>query len=624
MPLKDHFTFSREFQYKPLNPLTKEIRLIAIESSKDPDKEVRCKMFHRRLEDAGEYIALSYTWGDPSQRCSIWVNGRRVDVTRNLEQALRQLRKFPNPDGLPFWADAVCINQADLNERSRQVRVMRDIYMAAKMVFAWIGCKTAYCHQAFDLIEDMANGWAKDEYKVTNEGEEWIRGQTSFLLDSRWIALGDLLQRPWWTRAWIVQEVVVSNNAIIVCGDFALSWNYFVNAANMLNAYSGCVMGEAVKGINNSTHPEECDLATKRMVRIFEGLARVATITASILERQQNSPAKSFYDAIRGHRDTQATDPLDKIYAFLGLADATHAEVESLPIDYTLSPSELFRTYIQLHLRAHRSLEFLRDCCGPSGPVDFSSWMPHPNPKDRAFQAPLQILEYAPKIVYRAATQKEATFEIEESGRVLVIEGIYLDDVAVTGAVFDLRPGEKLGHVAYNNTNVEQSWRALIGLEMLGDEEISEPKIRGTGFYPARKRIWNGEAYMRTIFFNPNADMATDFFDPTLGMLQTNNMKAHDLEQDPTDAFLRVRLGHTCSNRRFFVTKKGYYGVGPEETRAGDQVCVLFGTIAPFVFRPIDRQFALLGESYLHGFMNGEAIVEMEEGRLKSTKFAFR
>jgi len=42
---------------------------------------------------------------------------------------------------------------------------MRDIYMAAKMVFAWIGRKTAYCHQAFDLIEDMANRWAKDEYK---------------------------------------------------------------------------------------------------------------------------------------------------------------------------------------------------------------------------------------------------------------------------------------------------------------------------------------------------------------------------------------------------------------------------------------------------------------------------
>jgi hypothetical protein len=110
MPLKDHFAFSRESQYKPLNPLTKEIRLIKIESCNDPNKKVRCKMFHKRLEDAGEYWALSYTWVDPNRRCPIWVNGRRVEVTRNLEQALRQFRKSANLDGLLFWADAVIMH----------------------------------------------------------------------------------------------------------------------------------------------------------------------------------------------------------------------------------------------------------------------------------------------------------------------------------------------------------------------------------------------------------------------------------------------------------------------------------------------------------------------------------
>ena len=77
------------------------------------------------------------------------------------------------------------------------MRIMRDIYMGAKHVLAWIGRKTAYCNQAFDLIEDIAIRWARDEYKVTNEGEEWVHGQTSFLFDSRWMALGDLLQRSW-------------------------------------------------------------------------------------------------------------------------------------------------------------------------------------------------------------------------------------------------------------------------------------------------------------------------------------------------------------------------------------------------------------------------------------------
>ena len=70
---------------------------------------------------------------------------------------------------------------------------------------------------------------------------------------------------------------------------------------------------------------------------------------------------------------------------------------------------------------------------------------------------PFPNLEYAPKIVFRAATQKETAFEIAESSHVLVVEGIYLDDVNVTRAVSDLRPCEKLGHVGYNPHNVDRS-----------------------------------------------------------------------------------------------------------------------------------------------------------------------
>jgi hypothetical protein len=625
MPLKDQYISSQEFQYEPLNPSTKEIRLITIESCKDLDKQVQCGMFNRCLEDAGDYIALSYTWGDPNQRRPIWINGRRIGVTRNLEQALRHLRRLPNPGSLPFWIDAACINQVDLNEKTRQVRIMRDIYMGAKTVYAWIGPNTANCEQAFGLVKDMANRWVKDGHKVTKESEEWIKSQTSFLLDSRW--LGDLFQRPWWTRAWIVQEIVVSKDPVIVCGDFRLPWNYFFYTCEMFQAYLGCISAESAKGLYAETHPEECDLVFKKFRRLGGGFSRVFYITKSIVERQQNRPAKSFYDAIREHRLTQVTDPLDKIYAFLGLADATHTEVESLPIDYTLSQAELFRTYFQLHLRAHRDLEFFRDCCGPSGPAGFPSWMPHPD-AHRFSATPLRFLQYVPKIVYHAATQREATFEIEESGYVLLVEGVYLDDIKITGAVLDLRLSEKLGHVDYNLTNVERSWRALIGLDIVKNGEISpddKPKLHDVGFYPGRRRILNSLAYLRTICFNPDADLITDFFDPTLGALQTSNMKARDIQQDPLDIdFLKVRLAKTCVNRRFFVTKKGYYGVGPEATSAGDKVCILFGTIAPFVVRPVNHQFVLLGESYLHGFMDGEAIAEMEDGRLKSKRFAFQ
>lgn len=40
---------------------------------------------------------------------------------------------------LQIWADAVCINQQDLDERSSQVGVMGDIYKAAKDCQIWLG-----------------------------------------------------------------------------------------------------------------------------------------------------------------------------------------------------------------------------------------------------------------------------------------------------------------------------------------------------------------------------------------------------------------------------------------------------------------------------------------------------
>jgi hypothetical protein len=139
---------------------------------------------------------------------------------------------------------------------------------------------------------------------------------------------------------------------------------------------------------------------------------------------------------------------------------------------------------------------------------------------------------------------------------------------------------------------------ALIGLETINNEETSsdyEPKLHDIGFYPVGKGLLNSTAYMRTILFNPHGDLVTGFFDPKFGMWQTSHMKVHDFEQDLTkDEFFRVRRAQDCPNRCFFVTKQGSSGAGPKETWAGDQVCVLFGTIAPFVIRPVDRQFVLL------------------------------
>jgi hypothetical protein len=80
----------------------------------------------------GDYVALSYTWGDPKETREIFVNGKSVQVTVNLEAALRVLRgKAPVKAGLKLWIDALCINQEDNDEKEVQVKRMADIYQRA-------------------------------------------------------------------------------------------------------------------------------------------------------------------------------------------------------------------------------------------------------------------------------------------------------------------------------------------------------------------------------------------------------------------------------------------------------------------------------------------------------------
>ena len=64
-----------------------------------------------------------------------------------------------------------------------------------------------------------------------------------------------------------------------------------------------------------------------------------------------------------------------------------------------------------------------------------------------------------------------------------------------------------------------------------------------------------------------------------------------------------------CNNRRFFRSEGGKYGWGPDQTREGDVICVLDGAPVPFVLRTVnDGCFEIIGDTYVHGNMDGDAI----------------
>jgi hypothetical protein len=103
------------------------------------DSRIRCELFDYKFRDKAQlpYEALSYVWGDQQNKKRILVDGGYLDITNNLYEALLRLRDCRKARVL--WVDAICINQADVQERANQVGIMPKIYAYASQVIAWLG-----------------------------------------------------------------------------------------------------------------------------------------------------------------------------------------------------------------------------------------------------------------------------------------------------------------------------------------------------------------------------------------------------------------------------------------------------------------------------------------------------
>jgi hypothetical protein len=91
-------------------------------------------------------------------------------------------------------------------------------------------------------------------------------------------------------------------------------------------------------------------------------------------------------------------------------------------------------------------------------------------------------------------------------------------------------------------------------------------------------------------------------------------------EHEKSTAF-SPELQNTCIGRKLFGTKDGYIGLGDDTLKADDLVCVLFGGKMPFILRRMEGYYKFIGECYLHGIMESEAV---EEGRKNSQWFELR
>ncbi|SPQ21408.1 6e4a2e03-3f34-4a88-b893-88585cdd9405 [Thermothielavioides terrestris] len=180
---------------------------------KFPHPKVQYALSMQDLTQPVWYTALSYVWGPPNFEATIECDGQALPITRSLETVLRRFR-LPDCSGF-MWVDQICINQNDLREKERQIPLMASIYRHALNTIIWLGEGNAESDAAMDLLRK--HGDPRKMILTESDPNEFKR-----VLpppdDKIWSHVWDLLSRPWFTRVWVIQEFVLSQDPWLVCG----------------------------------------------------------------------------------------------------------------------------------------------------------------------------------------------------------------------------------------------------------------------------------------------------------------------------------------------------------------------------------------------------------------------
>jgi Heterokaryon incompatibility protein (HET) len=693
-------------------PLTEgEMRFLTINTTPFSSQGIDVSMSTVQFDETTEYLALSYTWGSETDRRDIRLNGRSFSVTANLYDALYSMRKRIASASLAFpariWVDAVCINQGDIPERNKQVARMRDIYARARVVWAFTGVETEHDKEGFKLVTALARTFQGLSQTLDlgnplpEETSERLAGAIRHPgLQAGWKALGQLLTRPWWTRAWTVQETALAQSAIFGCGELTTDMSEVLLVGELLWAY---MSGEtkrsderAADRISEVDRFEGLDVGSRdaallslqirirRLDRNPEGMDRSTLVrlardlgvscsqerAASLewtevadfsLRTTQRLPGHTLASVLARFSSRQCGEPLDKIYALLGLARPS-MEPSLVPIEYGLPVPVLWRRVVRAHLELYANLDILYLFSGSPTPMSmpaspaFSSWAHECTARWPMNPAALEVkdagvefkasLGRSPQVGHQASGHYAKEAE-EES---LCLKGVAVDVVKVVGRAYDMADPSYIDSVRSEIERQEGlqdlgqahfhgfDGPALEEWKKLADVKKSFDQLKETAFSLQRDhdndvvvagwRPGDGdqEALIRGIWSSmndltgkyPTGQGKLDAFVQTLMM---------DTVQCPEYApIFHQRLaalnGHQRANPfqpmyfssgllgfRFYVTTKGHYGLVPNDVQAGDKVCVLYGGKAPFLLRSIDdTRHAILSWTFVHGLMNGEAL----------------
>ncbi|KAH7072587.1 heterokaryon incompatibility protein-domain-containing protein [Paraphoma chrysanthemicola] len=340
------------FKYPALPASGKHIRILTVHPGDDEDI-IRCTLEVADLEKA-RFYALSYTWGDESDKVEIEVNGEEFGVTQNLEIALLHLRK-PDSD-IVLWADAICIDQMDDLEKSHQVALMGEIYKRTAAVGIWLGSdgsprtlgsgptKEPTRHDPFALLR----GFMKEDRHIHEiagfnkigidekgeflwQGSEWEEDEE---FRNFWESFLKVAHSKWWTRMWTVQEAILPETGLLAYDDYTMGLLDVMKIGQSLVRHGTCCAA-AFACVPADMQQSLIDLFGKISDLNFD---RERTTTSKALMRYFDLQYQYTTYSTR-----QCRDPRDKIYGLLHISEDIFVEPgHQLVPDYSTPVAQVY------------------------------------------------------------------------------------------------------------------------------------------------------------------------------------------------------------------------------------------------------------------------------------------
>ena len=374
------------------------------------------------------------------------------------------------------------------------------------------------------------------------------------------------------------------------------------------------------------------------------GVGHLAVMLDLQTRRHRLEPI-SFQQGLVACRLFQATDPRDKLFALLGLMSDTDDSLFNP--DYVSDPEEAYLRFARHDIDQYGSAEHLHFAgIGHQRRLQaLPSWVPDWSAGPAASAS---FLDYSPAIHYSAAGSQLPTIANASPDR-LTVKCRLLD---ITSRLLPLEPMNIFNQLEENiegaklqpcidwyeivaevfqqleRYRISGNWIEAMARTLVADFDIGNGKSATAEFV---KHLSGFVSMLRTLAETWYVENGVDFIveretapllDKSLFLPYMPELPAGKdcHEENVTDQAIDLSMSWVSSRarlrmHRIFLTADGYAGIGPPLMEEKDVLCLIYGAITPFLLRPAhDREtYSLVGECYVHGLMNGEAIEMGEE-----------